>query len=139
MDSTTIILRPLDAITDAVQFVKDVQNLNGYRLRVAKHIKNFYALYKNKLSRGKMVLAQSNGFLLCTPKLLTATSDLGRLLLNSHERPSRTFVGSTELPDSVYKPAFSIDSRYQHYFLPTMLTDKDGNISEALHADLLPS
>jgi hopanoid C-2 methylase len=139
MDSTTLVLRPLDDISDAVQFVKDVQNLNGYRLRVARHIKNFYASYKNKLSRGKMILAQSNGFLLCTPKLLTATSDLGRLILNDSPRPSRTFVGSTELPDRVYYPAFPVDPRYEHYFLPTMLTDKDGNISEALHEDLLPT
>jgi hopanoid C-2 methylase len=139
MDSTTIILRPLDDMGDAMQFVKDVQNLNGYRLRVARHIKNFYASYKSKLSRGKMVLAQSNGFLLCTPKLLTATSDLGKLILNGSERPSRTFVGSTELLDRVYQPAFPIDPRYQHYFLPTMLTDKEGNISEALHEDLLPA
>jgi hopanoid C-2 methylase len=137
MDSTTIILKPLDAIPEAVQFVKDVQNLNGYRLRVIKHMKNFYVLYKNKLSPGKMMLAQSNGFLLCTPKLLTATSDFGRLLLNGPERPLRTFVGSTEPPDRVYKPAFAVDPRYQHYFLPTMLTDKDGDISEVLHADLL--
>jgi hypothetical protein len=124
-------------MSKAIQFVKDIQNLRNYRLKVIQHMKNFYTLYRDKLSWDRMALAQSNAFLLCTPKLSTAASDLGRMLLDGYEKRSRTFVGSTELPDSVYQPAFSVDSRYRHYFTPTMLTDKDGNLVEPLHADLL--
>jgi hopanoid C-2 methylase len=137
MDSTTIVLKPLDPIGDVVKFVKHLQTLQGYRLRIAMRTKDFFSLYRNKLTPGAMALTQSNAFLLCTPRLLTATPDLHTLLFNGYRRSRRTFVGSTEPPDSVYQPAFSIDPRHRHYFKPTMLTDRNGNISEALQADLL--
>ncbi|PKN76472.1 MAG: hypothetical protein CVU52_04650, partial [Deltaproteobacteria bacterium HGW-Deltaproteobacteria-10] len=49
----------------------------------------------------------------------------------------RTFLGSTEPLDAVYKPAFRVDSIYKSYFKPTMLTDQEGNLSGALQEDLL--
>jgi hypothetical protein len=69
--------------------------------------------------------------------LSTAGSDIGSIFLNGFRKQWRTFIGSTEPLDYIYRPAFKIDSRYQHYFKPTMLTDKEGNIDGALHPDLL--
>jgi len=137
MDSTTVVLKPLDPIPDVVEFVREIQTLRGYRLRIVKRTKGFYSLYKKKLSPGAMALAQSNAFLLCTLRLLTARPDPKILLANGQRGCRRTYLGSTEPLDSVYKPAFPIDPRYQNYFEPTMVTDKVGNISEALQADLL--
>ena len=106
LDGTTLVLRPQGSLHDTVQFVRDLQTLRGYQLKIIQHMKNFYRLYRNKLAWDKMVLAQFNALLLCTPKLSTAASDLGRILLNGSEKPCRTFVGSTEPPDSCYRPAF---------------------------------
>ena len=82
-------------------------------------------------------MSQYNAFLLCTPKLATGGYYSHRIFLNGQRKQRRTFIGSSEPLDSVYRPAFPIDSRYQHYFKPTMLTDKDGHLNEALHPDLL--
>jgi hypothetical protein len=100
-------------------------------------MKNFYRIYKNVLRLENLAMVQYNPILLAAPSLATVGSDIGRLFLNSLKKKSRTFVGSTELLDSVYQPEFFIDSRYRHYFVPTMLTDENGDLCEVLHPDLL--
>ncbi len=130
-------LKPLDCLKDAVQFVKKMHNLKGYRTKIIQHIKDFCRIYKNVLPFADLAMAQYNALLLCTPMLSTVGSDIDKIILNRFKKQSRTFIGSTEILDSVYKPAFSIDSRYQHYFKPTLLTDEDGNLCDALHPDLL--
>jgi hopanoid C-2 methylase len=137
LDSTTVVLKPLGPMQEVVEFVRDIQTLHAYRLKIVRRTKAFYSLYKNKLSPGAMALAQSNALLLCTPRLLTSIPDLSAHLSNVDGRARRTFVGSTEPLDSVYQPAFSIDPRYRNHFTPTMLTDGDGRISEALGEDLM--
>jgi hypothetical protein len=137
LDGTTITLKPLDPVNDAANFVKDIQNFRGYRSRIFRHMKDFFRNYRNVLPWGNMLLAQYNALLLCTPMLSTAGSDIGSIFLNGFRKQWRTFIGSTEPLDYIYRPAFKIDSRYQHYFKPTMLTDKEGNIDGALHPDLL--
>jgi hypothetical protein len=57
--------------------------------------------------------------------------------MNGYSKHTRTYVGSTEALDAVYKPAFRLDSKYENYFKPTMLTDKKGNLSETMQPDLL--
>ncbi len=137
LDGTTITLKPLDSMVDAVQFVENIQTLRGYRTKVFRHMKNFYRMYKNTLPLKTIALGQYNALLLCFSTLTTLGSGIGNFFSNSFKRRPRTFVGSTEPPDSVYQPAFPIDSRYEHYFRPTMLTDEDGNLCDALHPDLL--
>lgn len=137
LDGATINVRPLDALDDAIQFVRGIQNLRGYRRRIIHRVKEFHLIYKNVIPGMNMVSAQYNALLLCTPKLSTLGTTSGGPFFNGHKRRSRTFVGSTEPLDAVYRPAFSIDSRYQHYFKPTMLTDEDGNLVEELHEDLM--
>ena len=81
-------------------------------------------------------MAQYSPLHLCMPRLSTIGPGIGKIFLSCFRGRSRTFVGSTEPLDYVYQPSFSIDSRYQHYFEPTILTDKDGNLSDALYQDL---
>ena len=83
-----------------------------------------------------MVSAQFNAFLLCAPTFSTLGFTNGRTFLNGQRKTSRTFIGPTEPLDAVYRPAFPIDSRYEGYFQPTMLTDEEGNLVEELHQDL---
>jgi hopanoid C-2 methylase len=137
LDSTTITLKPLDEMSIVVQFVKDLQNLSGYRQKVIRHGINFFRLYRKSLSFWNMELALHAELLLCTPKLSTAVSDIGGIFINNFKKRSRTFIASTEPLDNVYKPAFHVNSNYENYFKPTMLTDHEGNLSDALHADLL--
>jgi hypothetical protein len=137
LDGTTITLKPLDSMSHAVQFVKDIQTLRGYKPRIMRHMKDFYKKYRTVLSWERMGFAQYCAFHLCTPKLATLGTDLGRIIGNSYGKHARTYVGSTETLDSVYQPVFPVDSRYSHYFRPTMLTDQHGDLNEALHGDLL--
>ncbi len=81
-------------------------------------------------------MAQYSPIHLCMPRLSTIGPGIGKIFLSYLRGQSRTFVGSTEPLDSVYQPSFLIDSRYQHYFKPTILTDEDGNLCDALHQDL---
>lgn len=137
LDGTTITVKPLDSMTQAVQFVQDFQTLRGYKTRIMRHMKNFYKKYRSVLSWDRMGFAQYCAFHLCTPKLATLGTDLGRIFGNGYGKYTRTYIGSTEVLDAVYKPAFRLDSKYESYFKPTMLTDKHGNLSEALQPDLL--
>lgn len=58
-----------------------------------------------------------------------------RLLRRLGKDAPRTHVSSTEPLDRVYTPAFRLDSRFERYFRPTMVTDKNGQ----MHDDLIDS
>jgi hypothetical protein len=126
MDGTTISLRPADSLADAAEFVRSLQHLRGYRRRVLSHSLRFARRYGKRLNRSQMMIALSGAFLLCTPTLFTAPSP--RRLWEASAR--RTHVAGTETPDAVYRPAFRVDARYEHYFRRTMLTDAEGHIAE---------
>jgi len=79
-----------------------------------------------------MVLAVGAGLLVCAQPLTTSFTGLG--WLKKKPRP-RTFVSTTEPLDHMYTPAFRVDSRFESYFTPTMVTDKRGE----LHEDILTS
>ena len=137
LDGTTLTLKPLDSMPQAVQFVQDFQTLKGYKWRIVQHMRNFYRKYRKVLSWERMGFAQYCAFHLCTPKLATLGTDFGRIWGNGFSRYTRTYVGSTEPLDPVYKPAFRLDSKYKTYFKPTMLTDQFGNLNVDLQPDLL--
>jgi hypothetical protein len=126
MDGTTLSLQPVDSLAEAAAFVRELQNLRGYRRRVLSHSLRFARRYRKRLSGTQMLIALSGAFLLCTPALFTAPSP--RRLWEARAR--RTHVAGTEAPDAVYRPAFRVDARYERYFKPTMLTDAQGRIAE---------
>ena len=137
LDGTTITLKPLDAMPEAAQFVQDFQTLRGYKRRIMRHMMSFYKKYHKVLSWERMGFAQYCAFHLCTPKLATLGTDVGRIFGNGYGRHARTYIGSTEPLDSVYQPAFRIQSKFEAYFKPTMLTNQHGHLNEALQPDLL--
>jgi hypothetical protein len=101
-------------------------------------MKGFYGRYRKVLSWQKMMVLQYSALHLCLPKLATLGSDTGSLLgCTGKHAAARTYIGTTEALDTVYKPAFRLDSKYAAYFRPTMLTDGQGNLNENLQADLL--
>ena len=136
LDGATINLKPLDSLADARDFVRDIQHLRGYKRRIIRRIKEFHGKYKNVIPGMNMVSAQFNALLLCAPTLSTLGLTNGRPFVNGQRKGPRTFIGPTEPLDAVYRPAFPIDSRYEGYFKPTMLTDEEGNLVEELHQDL---
>ena len=137
LDGTTITVNPLDSLTETVQFVQDFQTLRGYKIRIMRHMKNFFKKYRKVLSWERMGFAQYCAMHLCTPKLATLGTDVGRILGNGYGKLNRTYLGTSEPLDAVYTPAFRLDSKYEAYFKPTMLTDHHGHLSEALQPDLL--
>lgn len=132
MDGTTILQQPMDSIAEVVKFVTELQDLRGYHQRIIKHAVGFAKLYRSKLTRMQMILALGNGLLICAQPLTQSFSSLG--WLRARPKP-RTFISSTEPLDHMYTPAFRVDSRFESYFKPTMVTDKCGQ----LHEDLIES
>lgn len=132
MDGTTIMQRPVDDMAEAVKFVEDLQSLRGFQKRVIKHTIDFTRLYGRKLTKMQLIFATGAGLLVCAQRLTTSLTGLGWA-----KRPNRprTFISSTEPLDHMYTPAFHVDSRFESYFRPTMVTDKRGE----LHQDMLDS
>jgi hopanoid C-2 methylase len=132
MDGTTVLQRPLDDIGEVVKFVNDLQSLRGFHGRVVKHAAGFARLYRSKLTRMQMVMALGSNLLTCAQPLSTSFTGMG--WIKARPKP-RTFISSTEPLDHMYTPAFRVDSRFESYFKPTMVTDKSGQ----LHQDIIQS
>jgi len=66
--------------------------------------------------------------LLSAQTLSTSVSGFGW----AKRRIPRTYVSTTEPLDHMYTPAFRVDSRFESYFKPTMVTDKSGQLHEHL-------
>jgi hypothetical protein len=129
VDGTTLVLKPLDPLEDAVGFVRDLQSLRGYRWRMLRHSAGFLRRYARHLSPLQMQVALANAALLATPALATASLGGRRL---AARRPPRTHVTTTEPLDDVYVPACRVDFRYRLYFQPTMITDAAGELTPAV-------
>ena len=133
LESTTLCVKPLDPINAVSEFIYDIQTLRGYRSRIVRHCWKFYHRYRTVLSRLQMLVAMSNAikirFQISPNKIALPNS------LRSHNR-RRTHVSTTEIIDDVYQPAFRVDSRFEKYFRPTLLTDHQGNITEELQSDI---
>ncbi|ODS31645.1 MAG: hypothetical protein SCARUB_03225 [Candidatus Scalindua rubra] len=134
LDSVTLSLRPLDPIDGVADFFRNIQGLYGYRLRVLKHSLGFYKRYRSKLTNFHMLVALNSSLLLCAERLITSRSWAD----TKYKRARRHRNVSTRGPlDDAYKPAFCVESLYEDYFKPTMVTDKDGYLAEELAEDLL--
>ena len=135
LDGATLYLKTVDPLPDAVKFVRESQSLKGYKFSVLRHTAQFYRRYKRILLGMNMTSNLFNSLLLCIPTLSTL-SGIGTLLKGHRDQAGRTYIGSTEPLDSVYRPAFTVNSRYRNHFNPTMLTDSKGQLVETLHRDL---
>lgn len=132
LDGTTLVQRPLDSMAEVIRFLDDLQSLKGFRKRVIAHSVNFARLYRSKLNAVQMFMALGSGLFLCAHKFSTSLKGLG--WVQARTKP-RTFISTTEPLDHMYTPAFRVESRFERYFKPTMVTDADGQ----LHEDLIDS
>jgi hopanoid C-2 methylase len=131
LDGTTITQRPVDPLPDVVRFMGDLQSFREFRSRVPKHAIGFVRRYRRKLNPLQLAIGAGMGLMLSMQSLSTGSLPLRAKKLG----PARTFVSTTEPLDHMYKPAFRVESRFEDYFNPTMITDKNGE----LHVDLLTS
>jgi hopanoid C-2 methylase len=125
LDGTTVSQTPLDPIGEVVEFLDDLQDFRGFRRRVISHSFQFARLYRTKLGTMQMCVALGNNLLLCAYNLGTSPGFRRR-----KDSEPRTFISSTEPLDALYKPAFPVTSRFEHYFQPTMVTDANGQLHE---------
>jgi hypothetical protein len=133
MDGSTVLEKPLDPISKLVKFLADdvVQTFNGYRLRVLWHSGRFARIYRKDLTKMQLVYATGASLMQCAHGLSLSARPLRQF---GKDAP-RTHVSSTEPLDRVYTPAFRLDSRFERYFRPTMVTNQNGQI----HDDLIDS
>jgi CheY-like chemotaxis protein len=132
LDSVTLSLRPLDPIDEVADFFRNIQGLYGYRSRLLRHSLGFYKRYRSKLTNFQMMVALNSSLLLCAERLITSCS-----WTNTQRKRRHTHISTREPLDDAYTPAFCVDSRYEDYFKPTMVTDKAGHLIEDLAEDLL--
>ena len=128
MDGITIVQKTLDPIDRAVEFVRGVEQFRGLRRRVIKHSIQFFNLYRSKLNPLQMSIGFEQGLLLSAHTLMTSTTTRGWM----KKGRTRTYVSTTEPVDQTYTPAFRVDSRFEKYFQPTMVTDRNGNLANEL-------
>lgn len=133
LESTTLCVRPLDAIERVAGFIYDIQTLRGYRLKALRHSAGFFKRYRRHLSRFQMVVALSNALKLSCQ--LTPNKTAFPNSLRSRNR-RRTHLSTTEILDKVYQPAFRVASCYRNHFKPTYLTDQTGQISREVAPDI---
>jgi radical SAM superfamily enzyme YgiQ (UPF0313 family) len=129
LNSAVLSLKPFESIARVQPFIAATQTMNGYRKQILSHTFNFYRRYRKVLTPKQMRLSVMNSGLLFAHEMLTAPGWIGR----AHKR---TYITSSERLDRVYEPAFRINPRYRHYFVPTMLTDKNGEITADLRDDI---
>jgi len=135
MDGSTLVCKPLDPIDDVVAFLVEMTTLRGYRWRVLKHSLNFVRNYHSTLSKTQLGVELVNAALLCAYSLATAPATP---FVPTRRGRSRTYVSTTEILDAVYTPSFRVESRYESYFRPTMVTDAAGQLSQELAGAGLP-
>lgn len=136
LDSTTLVLQPLDSFGQVCQFLDDIHSMRGFRRRIVRQSLGFAKQYRHVLTPEQMIIALSSSALLSFSSTVTAHSVWSALL---RSLPRRTYIGTTEALDATYTPAFPVASRFADYFKPTMLTDENGRLTEELAEDLLES
>ena len=113
MDGITIVQKTLDPISEAVEFVRGVEQFRGLRGRVAKHSVRFFNLYRSKLNPLQLSIGFEQGLLLSAHTLMTSTTALGWL----RKGRTRTYVSTTEALDDTYTPAqpFALAQSSKHH------------------------
>jgi len=132
MDGTTILQKPMGRLEEVIEFVDDLQSMKTFHGRLLKHAARFVQIYHSKLTTTQLVLAVGAGLLISAQSFTTSLTKLG--WAKKRTRP-RTYVSTTEPLDHMYTPAFRVDSRFESYFHPTMVTNEKGE----LHEDMVNS
>ncbi len=134
LDGTTLCMEPRDSMDSVVKFLGEFQDLIGYRKKVMKHGLGFYRRYRKVLNWERMAFCLAPNFLLTVNRLAT-----GDWFGAGSSKIKRTHISSTDPLDECYTPSIRIDSRYENWFKPTMLTDARGELNADLAEDLSPA
>lgn len=128
-DGFTLTLRPRDPLEEVIPFVRDLPTLKGYRRRIVSKTARLLVRHRRKMTPFQLMLTASNAFLLSAPNVINAP------LRSQRNRTPRTYITTTEHIDPLYSPQFRVDERFRDYFLPTYVTNADGELSPALRKD----
>jgi radical SAM superfamily enzyme YgiQ (UPF0313 family) len=131
LEGSTLSLRPLDGIDEVARFIATAKNLRGYAARHLGRQVRFLWRYRKALGPAQSLVSSVITMSILAP---AAVSNPGTLL--SRKR-SRTHVSTTDRIDAVYQPLRRVASRYAGHFRPTLITDDEGNLNEALVEDLM--
>ncbi|NQX88463.1 MAG: hypothetical protein HRT77_07345 [Halioglobus sp.] len=131
LEGSTLCLKPIDSMEDAVDFVRDGRRLARYRGRLIKHQLRFNRRYRQSLNFHQRMLSNITAAAILAPTTVLGPGELLRRKL------PRTHVSTTELLDDIYRPRRHVDRRYRHYFEPTAVTDYGGELNLFLVDDLL--
>jgi hypothetical protein len=129
MDGLTIMMEPLDGVAEVIKFLRSVEGMEGYRLRVVKHMAAFAKRYRKRLSKMQMTFALANAGIICVPDLTNSFKGAG---WRTRRKQPRTFVSTTEPLDDQYTPKFRVDARFTRHFQPTMVTNECGELAEEM-------
>jgi hypothetical protein len=128
-DGFTLTLKPRDPMHEAVEFVRHLPTLKGYRRRIAGKAARLLWRYRRSMTPFQLMLMTSSAFLLSAPNVVNAP------FRRQHGRSKRTCITTTEPVDPLYTPLFSMEDRFREYFEPTFVTNADGELSAALRMD----
>lgn len=130
LDGVTLALKPLDPVSDAVAFARDLPNLRGYRARVMRHVAQFALRYGRKLSPLQLLVASMSGALIATESAASSPTAL------RVRQPKLSYYAPTETLDPLYRPAMALPAGFERYFSPTMVTDHNGHLSPDISDDI---
>ena len=131
LDGTTLCMTPVSEQAKVVALIRNMRQLKGFRRKAIKHAFGLYANYSGHMKKELLFYALASNILLALNTLFTAGSFYPQKTMMS-----RSYISTSEIVESSYKPAFWVENRYAGYFKPTMLTDKNSEINEDLAEDI---
>ena len=134
LDGSTLVLRPLDSMPAATDFLCELLRMTGWRMRALRHAAGFFRRYRGLLNEDQIVSALARDMQLLLPSAMIASGRARR-----RDVAGRSFVTTSERLDPQYTPFMRVEARYESHFAPTMLTDGHGRIVDALFDDLAAS
>ena len=117
LDCSTLALEPLDGLEAFAEWCPGMLRFTGQRAAILRHTSRFMRRYRRSLSWPEKVLTLSN---------------IVTLLIPRYRNRARTFISTTEILDPQYRPAFRVASRFESYFQPVQLTDRNRELNPQL-------
>ncbi len=124
LDGSKLSIRPLDAQGPVVSFMENLQQMRGYRTRLLRHEAEFMRIYRSRLSPRQLAVmfARSSALMAAKP----------RAGVEARVRDLRVLLTRTG------RPEMKLESRFERYFRPTLLTDERGQAHPSVERDLTP-
>lgn len=131
LEGSTLSLKPVDAMEDAVDFVRNGRNFRNYKRRFIQHHAKFLWKYRHALNRDQLLIAALTGVAIMAPGSFSSPGAIFK------KKNPRTNVSTTDRLDPVYTPCLPVDSQYEHYFQATRITEANGELNSLIADDAL--